>query len=161
MCKSLIGLIYMLLFQIFFLRFIFLFCTRQWWNAELQSNNLTQIMLQTRHLRIYKRKLIWCARLESHLPGTSGCNMKYVILKLNWAMGNFSTCCRTPPWIPQELCNDMSTLVQVMGFCCQTTRHYLNQCWLSSRTPYGVTRGHCDKAWINSTAPVAPFTNTD
>ena len=31
-------------------------------------------------------------------------------------------------------------LVQVMVWCCQAARYYLNQCWPSSKTPYGTTR---------------------
>ena len=36
--------------------------------------------------------------------------------------------------------SNISTLVQVMAWCCQATSHYLNQCWLRYLTPYGVTR---------------------
>ena len=39
----------------------------------------------------------------------------------------------------------MSTLVQVMAWCHQTTSHNLSQCWLSSLSPYGVTRPQ----WVN------------
>ena len=43
-------------------------------------------------------------------------------------------------WMPQDLNDDKSTLVQVMAWCLQATSHNLNQCWLRSPTPYGVTR---------------------
>ena len=43
-------------------------------------------------------------------------------------------------WMPQNLTDDKSTLVQVMPWCRQATSHYLNQCWPRSLTPYGVTR---------------------
>ena len=43
-------------------------------------------------------------------------------------------------WMPQDLPDQMSTLVQVMAWCRQATSHYLNQCWPRSPTPYGVTR---------------------
>ena len=43
-------------------------------------------------------------------------------------------------WMPQDLTDDKSTLVQVMAWCHQATSHYLSQCWLSSLSPYGVTR---------------------
>ena len=42
--------------------------------------------------------------------------------------------------MPQELINDKSTLAPVMAWCHQATSHYLNQCWSSSKTPYGITR---------------------
>ena len=32
-------------------------------------------------------------------------------------------------WMPLDLIDDKSTLVQVMAWCHQATSHYLNQCW--------------------------------
>ena len=43
-------------------------------------------------------------------------------------------------WMPQDLTDDKSTLVQVMAWCRQATNHYLSQCWPRSLSPYGVTR---------------------
>ena len=43
-------------------------------------------------------------------------------------------------WMPQDLDDDKSTLVQVMAWCRQATIHYLSQCWLSSLSLYGVAR---------------------
>ena len=43
-------------------------------------------------------------------------------------------------WMPLDLTDDKSTLVQVMAWCRQATGHYLNQCWPRSQMPYGVTR---------------------
>ena len=48
-------------------------------------------------------------------------------------------------WWSVDLTDDKSTLVQVMAWCRQATSHYLNQCWPSSVTPYGVTR----LQWVN------------
>ena len=48
-------------------------------------------------------------------------------------------------WMPKDLTNEKSTLVQLMGWCCQATSHYLNQCWPRSPTPYSVTRPQ----WVN------------
>ena len=50
-------------------------------------------------------------------------------------------------WMPWDLTDDKSTLVQVMAWCRQATSHYLNQCWPSSMSPYGVTRPQ----WVNQT----------
>ena len=36
-----------------------------------------------------------------------------------------------------------SILVQVMAWCRQASSHYLNQCWLRSILPYGVTTSQC------------------
>ena len=43
-------------------------------------------------------------------------------------------------WMPLDLSDNKSTLVQVMAWCRQATSHYLSQCWLRSLSPYGVTR---------------------
>ena len=43
-------------------------------------------------------------------------------------------------WMPLDLTDDKSTLVQVMAMCHQATRHYLNQCWPRFVLPYGITR---------------------
>ena len=48
-------------------------------------------------------------------------------------------------WMSLDLTYHKSTLVEVMAWCCQATRHYLSQYWLSSMSPYGVTRPH----WVN------------
>ena len=48
-------------------------------------------------------------------------------------------------WMPHDLTDDKSTLVQVMAWCRQATSHYLTQCWPRSPTPYGVTRPQ----WVN------------
>ena len=43
-------------------------------------------------------------------------------------------------WMPIDLTDDKSTLVQVMAWCRQATSHYLSQCWPRSLLPYGTTR---------------------
>ena len=43
-------------------------------------------------------------------------------------------------WMPWDLTDNKSTLVQVMAWCRQATSHYLSQCWPSSMSPYGITR---------------------
>ena len=48
-------------------------------------------------------------------------------------------------WMPQDLTDDKSRLVQVMAWCHQATSHYLSQCWLSSLSPYDITRPQ----WVN------------
>ena len=57
-------------------------------------------------------------------------------------------------WIPQNIFHDKSTLVKV--WCCQTTSHYLSQCWSRSKLPYGVTRcpGHSELILVVQTYEV-------
>ena len=50
-------------------------------------------------------------------------------------------------WMPGDLIDGKSTLVQVVAWCRQAASHYLNQCWQRHLMPYGVTRPH----WVNCT----------
>ena len=43
-------------------------------------------------------------------------------------------------WMPMDLTDGKSTLVQVMAWCRQATRNYRSQCWPRSLLPYGVIR---------------------
>ena len=41
-------------------------------------------------------------------------------------------------WMPWDLTDDKSALVQVMAWCREATSHYLRQCWPRSMSPNGV-----------------------
>ena len=70
-----------------------------------------------------------------------GCGFKCVNLKHNLGIDILSVQLNiTLEWIPEDLVDVKSTLVQVMAWCCQATSHYLNQCWPRSSNPYGITR---------------------
>ena len=43
-------------------------------------------------------------------------------------------------WMPLDLADDRSTMVQVMAWCRQAASHYLSQCWPGFLLPHGVTR---------------------
>ena len=58
-------------------------------------------------------------------------------------------------WMPLDLTDDKSTLVQVMAWCRQATSHYLSQCWPRSTSLNGVTRPQ----WVNH-IPQGCFTGT-
>ena len=66
--------------------------------------------------------------------------------KFKWFMAEVSFCEFTVRWISIDLTDDKSTLVQVMAWYHQTSSHYLNQCWPSFVTPYGITRPQ----WVKS-----------
>ena len=53
-------------------------------------------------------------------------------------------------WMPRDLIDDKSTLVQVMALCRPATSHYLSQRWHSSMSPYGVTRPE----WVYDRNPI-------
>ena len=79
--------------------------------------------------------------------GRCGTNFKSVILEVIVQNSCLGACCEIAfNWMPQDLTDDKSTLVQVMAWCRQATSHYLGQCWPRSLPPYGVTRPQ----WVNS-----------
>ena len=79
--------------------------------------------------------------LNSLAPGRFQFNLRKVILKLTSVNGGWGVSYEIAlRWIPQDLTNDKSTLVQAMACCRQATSHYLSQCWPRSMSPNGVTR---------------------
>ena len=79
--------------------------------------------------------------INSLAPGRSSRDFEDVIFNLALLIDIFkSSYDNVLRWMPYNLTGDKSTLVQVMAWCRQATSHYLNQCWLRSPTPYGVTR---------------------
>ena len=66
---------------------------------------------------------------------------KWVIFKLTLVNGGWGTSNEIAlRWMPLEITDDKSTLVQVMAWCRQATSHYLSQCWPRPMSPYGVSR---------------------
>ena len=53
-------------------------------------------------------------------------------------------------WMPQNIFDDKSALVQVMACCHQATSHYLSQCWPRWILPYGITRPQFEKLYWSS-----------
>ena len=78
---------------------------------------------------------------NSLAPGRFKVNFRWVIFKLILVTGGWGISCKIAlRWMPLDLTDDKSTLVQVMAWCRQATSHYLSQCWPRSMPPYGVTR---------------------
>ena len=79
--------------------------------------------------------------INSLTPGRPRCHFKTAIFNLVLLFGIFTLSNDNAlRWMPWNLTDDKSTLVQVMAWCRQATSHYLSQCWPSSMSPYGVTR---------------------
>ena len=75
----------------------------------------------------------WCQlkAVNSLIPGRCDNNFENIIFKLNIQTSSLSTHSEIAlRWIPQNLTNEKSTLVQVMACCLTAPCHYLNQCWL-------------------------------
>ena len=105
----------------------------------------------------YARKARWMPCLLIHLLSTSlgsGFNIdslapgrfeyfSHIIFKLNLVNGGWGVSYEIAiRWMPLDLTDDKSTLVQVMAWCRKATSHYLSQCWHRSvsnfkyKTPY-------------------------
>ena len=81
------------------------------------------------------------ACINSLAPRRPRCQFKTAIFNLVLLIGIFiSSEDNALSWMPRDLTDDKSTLVQVMAWCRQATSHYLSQCWPSSMSPYGVTK---------------------
>ena len=88
--------------------------------------------------------------INSLAPEKLLCHFKTAIFNLVLLIGFFtSSKDNALRWMPRDLTDDKSTLVQVMAWCRQATSHYLSQCWPSSMSPYGITRPQ----WVNSSPP--------
>ena len=88
---------------------------------------------------VYQRPWYWPCMINSLAPVRSECDSRNVIFNLVLQICIFrSSHDNALWWMPQNLTDDKSTLVQVMAWCRQATSHYLSQCWLSSLSPYGV-----------------------
>ena len=85
--------------------------------------------------------------INSLAPGRFEQNLRYVIFQLISVTDGWDISCKIAlRWMPLDLTDDESTMVQVMAWCRQATSHYLNQCWPRSLSPYGVTRPQ----WVSS-----------
>ena len=60
--------------------------------------------------------------------------------------GDCCPSCNILTQMSQDLTEDKSTLIRVMAWSHQATSYYLNQCWLRSMMPYGITKDQ----WVNS-----------
>ena len=93
--------------------------------------------------------------VNSLAPGRSGCDSKNGTFNLVLLIGIFrSSHDNALRWMPQDLTDDKSTLVQVMAWCCQATSHYLSQCWLSSLWPYGIAKPQWVKGYSGDNSVV-------
>ena len=96
--------------------------------------------------------LAWLS-FNSLAPGRPRCYFKTAISNLVLLIGIFtSSKDNALRWMPRDLTNDKSTLVQVMACCHQATGHYLSQCWPSFILPYDVTRPQWVKKCMHVTS---------
>ena len=93
------------------------------------------------HMVVTTHSIPVMAWFNSLAPGRFSCDFKNVIFNLALLIGiSKSSYDNVLRWMPRDLTDDKSTLVQVMAWCRQATSHYLNQCWPRSPPPYDVIR---------------------
>ena len=114
----------------------------KFWPSLLMHMCITRLQ-QVNTLRLRQNG---CHFFNSLASGRPGCHFKTAIFNLVLLIGIFTLSNHNAlRWVPRDLTDDKSTLVQVMAWCHQATNHYLGQCWPSSMSPYGVTRPQ----WVN------------
>ena len=91
-----------------------------------------------------------CWAVHSLAPRRFQFDIRKVMFKLTLVNGGWGISYEIAlRWMPQDVTDGKSTLVQVMAWCRQATSHYLSQCWPRSMSPNGVTRPQ----WVNSNPP--------
>ena len=116
------------------------------WNHKALNCPFVKIKMMYHRIFIHTSK--FGSPFNSLAPGRSECDSKNVTFKFFLLIASFRcTYDNALRWMPQDLTDDKSALVQVMAWCHQATSHYLSQCWLSSLSPYGVARPQWVKAW--------------
>ena len=79
--------------------------------------------------------------VNSLAPGRFAWNIRLVIFKHIVLINDGGVSCEIAlRWMPQDLTDVKSMLVQVNGPWCQAPSHYLSQCWRSSVWPYTIAR---------------------
>ena len=104
--------------------------------------------------------------LNSLAPGRFQRNFRKVIFQLILVIDGWSISCKILlKWMPMDLTDGKSTLVQVKAWCHQATSHYLSQSWPRSLPPYGVIRPQCNikrlrqnKTWTEADIPCINLT---
>ena len=110
-------------------------------------------------LNLVKKSLhLW--QVSSLAPGGFEFNFRKVIFKLTLVNGGWGISYEIAlKWVPLDLTDDKSTLVQVMAWCHQATSHYLSQCWPRFVSSNGATRPQWDNMFLE-VSPSQPFANT-
>ena len=111
-------------------------CKWEWMILKLIDNGLA---LKWHH---------WATRHLTHRPIGRFSFLK-LILRIDVLIISRAIALR---WMPQELTNDSSILVQVIAWCCQATSHCLGQCLTIDQIYvdiYAITRPQ----WVNSLKP--------
>ena len=106
------------------------------------------------HIKIIKPSSYIVPFVNSLAPGRFQFNFRKAIFKLILVDGGWGISYEIVlRWMPLDLTDDKSTLVQVMAWCHQASSHYLSQCWSRPMSPYGVTRPQ----WVKAKCSIVDF----
>ena len=93
---------------------------------------------------------VWFVSFDSFAPERFQIYFRKIVLKLISVTDGCDISSKIAlRWTSLDLNGDKSTLVQVMAWCHQATRHYLNQCWPRYLSSYGVT----SPQWVDILRP--------
>ena len=123
---------------------------KKFWQQNVFKNIICKIsaILYKNQLFIFKEHLTFSTHFNSFVPPRSGRDFKNAIFSLVLLIGIFrSSHDNALRWMPHDLTNHKSTLVQVMAWCCQATSHYLSQGWLISMVSPGQKELIWSKWW--------------
>ena len=112
------------------------------WNYNHISRGPISYQVQTFSLATVKSQHHWyISQLKLSKKERFERNFRQVIFQLISVTDGCGISCKIAlRWMPLDLTDDKSTLVQVMAWCRQAASHYLSQCWPRFMSPYGVTR---------------------
>ena len=83
----------------------------------------------------------WPQWVNSLVPGRCSCNLVLVIVRFILRLDILTICYEiTLGWIPKDLTDYLSKLVQVMVWHHQATSHYLSQCWPGTMLTYRIIK---------------------
>ena len=135
-----------------FLRFYHapLLNTKAPWLHSLMSYLLHRVWSQD-FLNCCGEKSCYMIRINSLSPKRCGCDLKLLHFKHNWRVDILHTQANISlEWIPEDLIEGKSTLVEVIGWCHQKTSHNFSQFGLRSMSLYGIIRQQAVKQWYSS-----------
>ena len=89
------------------------------------------------YVKLYDWLTVFCKVTLTHCSLGGAAVIPKLLIFRNSSVG--ARCGIALMWMPQNFTSERSTLFQEMAWRGQITSHYLNQCWLGSKSPNGVT----------------------
>ena len=131
-----------------YFQFIVTAPSSQWVNEHLSCLFVKRQGLQGTKAQHNCVHILWDLQYLTHWPlgDLDAISKLQFSISFYWLVSSHRLKDNALRWMPRDLTDDKSTLVQVMAWCLQATSHYLSLCWPRSLSPYDVTRPQ----WVNS-----------